>query len=422
MTSRSRWVPASRGQRQRGLFDLLGLLQGVRQHVVDALGGQRDAHPLGGELLHHRPRKLRQAGVVAGGQAHQRHLVVAGGADQLFRHLHQVVHAALPHRAVDHPRLAEATAPGAAAEDLQHDAVVDDLAVGHDDAVGIGDLVQIRQHGLHDHLGRAAAGLGRHGLHGAVGVVGHVVKRGHIDAGDVRAHAQVVLPGQARRLPLLVHVDGLEGLHLAVADGEHIDKGHQRLRVERAGTAADDEGSVMPVLAPKRYARQVQRLQDVREAHLVLEGDAQQVVIPDRRAGFQREQRYVVLPHQVCHVHPRGEHPLAPGVVPGVDGVVEYLHPQVGHAHLVGIGKQKSVAHRDVLRALHHGVVLAAHVAHRLLHRHEQRLNAVGKGHVIPPMYGDRHYIYYTLSRNPRFFNFGMLNNSSFPDTQRKSA
>ena len=118
------------------------------------------------------------------------------------------------------------------------------------------------------------------------------------------------------------------------AEHEQIDKGRERLGVEGAGASADDEGAGGALGAAQRYAGQIQRFEDVAEAHLVLQGDAQEVELAHRRAAFEREQGHVLRAHQRGHVHPRGKRALAEGVFARVDGVIEDLHAQMGHADL----------------------------------------------------------------------------------------
>ena len=92
---------------------------------VDAQRRQRHAQA-GAQLADARER-LRDAAVVARAQREQRDLVAAGLVEQPVGGLDHEVDRPLPHRPVPHARLAEAAAGGAAAHDLDDDAVVDRL-------------------------------------------------------------------------------------------------------------------------------------------------------------------------------------------------------------------------------------------------------------------------------------------------------
>lgn len=167
---------------------------------------------------------------------------------------------------------------------------MDDLAIGNDQLFRIIRVRQVVDQRLIDHFRRAAALLGGDGGDGAIGVVGHIVKRGHIYAGNPCNHAQVFLARQAGCLPLPVGVDGLMRGHLAIAEDEEIDKRRKRFWIESAGATADDERARSTILAPKRYAGQIQRLEDVGKAHFILERDAEQIKLPHRRTALQRKQ------------------------------------------------------------------------------------------------------------------------------------
>ena len=117
--------------------------------------------------------QLRQGWVVTGGQGREGDLLVARIVTGLQAVLGAQVPAAVADGAIDVPRLAEAAAPDAAPEQLQHHPVLDDLRAGDDGAGGEKGLVQIVDDALHHTLRRAVAG--GDGGHGAVVVVGHII-------------------------------------------------------------------------------------------------------------------------------------------------------------------------------------------------------------------------------------------------------
>ena len=60
----------------------------------------------------------------------------------------------------------------------------------------------------------------------------------------------------------------------------------------------------------KRNARKVQHLQNVRIAHLVLERDSEKIKLFNGRLRLKREQRNLLLPHNLIEIHPRRINPL----------------------------------------------------------------------------------------------------------------
>ena len=320
-------------------------------------------------------RQLRQAGVVARGERGQRDLLIARLIDQLFGQVENVLHAALAHRAVDHACLAEAAAARAAAQHFDVDAVVHNLHERHDDALRILGLVKVGHHVLDDGAGYALLRRLK-GLQRAVLVVGCLIEAGHIDAAEPRQPAQAFLSGNALSLARLHHVDGLQRADFAVSNGKRVDEMIQRLRIERARAARNDD-RIVPgaVLAVQRNAGQIEELQDVGIAHLILQRNAQHVKAADWRARLQRKQRHILLTHQVRHVHPRRKDALAKRVLPLIDDIIQDAGTQMGHAHLVHIRERKRIANRHAVRILEHGIHLAAHVPGRLLHPVQQSVD-----------------------------------------------
>ena len=83
---------------------------------------------------------------------------------------------------------------------------------------------------------------------------------------------------------------------LAVADDEQVDERGEQLRVLRPGPAGDDQRMVeRAVLAVQRNAAQVEHRQDVGVADLVLQAEAEQVELAQRRERLQAVERQAVL-------------------------------------------------------------------------------------------------------------------------------
>ena len=165
IASRSAWLPGLRRERQRAAL--------VGGEAGQALGRRVDAqrrqrHAQAGAQPADARERLRDAAVVARAEREQRDLVAAGLVEQTVGGLDDQVHRPLPDRPVPHARLAEAAAGGAAAHDLDDDAVVDRLEHRDDRA----------QHGLARREAREDLALGR-----------PCAAAGHPHAGDGRERA-----------------------------------------------------------------------------------------------------------------------------------------------------------------------------------------------------------------------------------------
>ena len=193
-------------------------------------------------LVAERLQLVAQAGqgrVIAGGQAGQRHLLIAGviaGADAVIG---AQVAAAVAHRAVDVARLTEPAAPDTAAEQLQRHPVLHDLRAGNDGLYREIGLVHIVDDAL-GHLGGRAVQR-RDGRHSAVVVVCHVVQAGDVNAVQLGGGAKQLLlapplpPGGA------VQLHQLHGQILALAQTDKVDEVRHRLGVVHGGAAGDDQ-------------------------------------------------------------------------------------------------------------------------------------------------------------------------------------
>lgn len=310
------------------------------------------------------PRQLR---VVARRKARERHLLIAGVVARLHTVPRAQVHAAVSHRAVDVPRLTEAAAADAPAEQLEHHAILHDLRAGDDGFRREERLVHIADDALGHNSGCAVQR--RDGCDGAVGVVAHVVQARDIDAVELRRAAEKfpLCPALAPGLPVQLHQ--LDGDVLPLAKAHKVDKIRNRLGVVHRRTTCDDERRQLRALgAVQRDPREIEHVQNGREGHLISDGKGHDIKVRDRVAGFQREQRHVRRAHLLLHVPPRGEHPLAPDAGHLVHHAVENPHAKVRHADLIGIGEAEGDAGIHLRKILHHRVILAAHIARGLLH------------------------------------------------------
>ena len=305
--------------------------------------------------------------VVAGGKGGQGDLVIPGGGAQVPALPVDGGDALLPEGPVQKARLAEPAAPDTAPQHLLGDAVVDHLDHGHREALGVVGLVQVQHHTLL-HPGGGAL-LGGIALHRAVIVVFHLIQGGHIHPGDLCRPAQELCFGGSLLLALAVELHHLQVHLFPVPQKEQVEEVGQRLGIAGTGAApCHDVEQVVPVRRPQGDARQLQHVQHVGVAQLILKGEPDEVEVCHRVAALQGIEGHPLLPHALLHVHPGGEHPLAPKVRDLVHGPVQDLDAQMGHADLIGVREAEGEPDLHVILIFYHRIDLAAHIAAGLLH------------------------------------------------------
>ena len=360
MASRRRCVPAS-GAKVRPVF-----LPFCRK-VVGAQTRERKIHmTLCAELLQI-VAELNERAEIRGRERGERHLLVAGILDGLLGVFDQQLFRAVAHGAVDIARLAEAAAADAAAKQLERGAVLHDLGGGPDGLGGIPCLVHVAHDALGNDLRRAV--LRRDRLHCAVSVVVHLVETGNINAVQLRGGTEKLLLRPALAPRPAVQLDQL-GVHLlALADLGNVNKIRDRLTVEHRRAARDDERGQLRALARvERHARQIEHIQHGGKRHLVADGKGDDVEIADGITGLERIERQAGTAHLLLHVAPGGENTLAPDAFHVVHNAVEDPHTEVRHTDLIGVREAEGHTGIHLREVLHHRIVLAAHIARRLLH------------------------------------------------------
>ena len=185
--------------------------------------------------------------VVGAVQRGQGYLVEAGVGDDLGSCLSNGLYAALARRAIEYAGLTEATAPGAAAGNLDLAPVVDDLGPGHDGSLGDSSVGEILDNApLHR---RPGLGRCRPGYEQALAGFLWLVQAGHVQAGNRCQFAQQLLAVAGALciaigvvlLPATVGVQYLPDSFFAFANQKGIEETGQRLGVAGAGTSAEDQ-------------------------------------------------------------------------------------------------------------------------------------------------------------------------------------
>ena len=346
---------------------LLDALRQVQVKGVGAHGGQRQVDVHGLQSAHQALAQRLQVGIVAGAETGQGHLVPAGGGNEGLGLLFQRLRLFGADGPVGIARLAKPASPAAAAEQLDHGPVKDDVRRGHHEFVGIIGLVQILYHAL-THYGRRAV-FWRDGGDGPVFMIGDIIQRGHINAADLRGLAQEFFLALAVVTAPAVKLQQLRHDLLALADGDKVEEVRHRLRIVDAGAAGDDQRlQACPLGGAKGHPGQVQHIEHPGIIHLVLERKAQDIKRPYRIAAFQRVQWLAAHPHLLFHIQKGRIGPFAPDALHAVQQTVEDLGAQMGHPDLINIGETKSKAQVHLAFVLIDRVVLAAGIARGLAH------------------------------------------------------
>ena len=191
------------------------------------------------------------------------------------------------------------------------------------------------------------ASRGSDRVDGPVHRVANVVGRRHVDALERLEPLDHPLP-QALLARLLRPVgaagsvgrDDLPDQLLALTDGDGVHEGRQGLGVrEGADPAHEHQGVAGPAIrGPRGDTRHAEEAQHVDVVALVRDGEADDVEVPERAQGLEREGLGAGARVLVGVLGIGEEDALADGVRQRVQVLVDRLEAQVGHAHGIGVG------------------------------------------------------------------------------------
>ena len=292
-----------------GAADLLDLAGDADGERVDPQRRQREADVAAPLLLVHQPGdEAVDPREVGGRQRRERDLVVAGATQAVAHHRAHLVGGTLAHGPGDHPGLAEAAAPRAAAEDLDVEAVVHHLDERHELVLGVGPVAEVGDGALVDALGHVGEARPHLGDERAV-VVDLVHRRARRRPGMVASSRST--PSRRacarERFHAADHLGDLAHRLLAVADHERVDEVGHGLGVERAVPADDHERVLGPaVLGPHGHAGEVEALEHVGVHELGGEAEGDHVEVAGRVVGVDREQRHAARPASPAFMSSQG--------------------------------------------------------------------------------------------------------------------
>ena len=159
---------------------------------------------------------------------------------------------------------------------------------------------------------------------------------------------------------------------LSLADVEQIKEVSHRLGIVGARSAADHQRIVLASLGgAERNFCQIQHVQHVGVAHLVLQGKAEEIKAIQGILALQGNQGQIVLFHLLLHIHPRIKGSLAPNVGVLIQRAVKQAHAQIGHTDLIGVGEAEGKTRLHLGFIFDHLSVFSAGIASGLGDRFE---------------------------------------------------
>ena len=326
-------------ERQAALLFASDRLGHIHAKRIQALRRNRHANTRILQATVEPAEHVTNAGVVGRGERGQRHLVIAGLFQTLNHRRDDLVGRALTHRAIRHAGLAKTTAAGAATQDLDRQAIVDELRIRH---ARLGKRIggtKVLDDALVDYR-RDVLALARHGvaMRRAGLVMTHLIQGRHIGTGDRRKLLDNLSARDTFVAQAAMQLADLEQRLLALANEDGIEKGRVRLGVIHRGTTGDDDGIVLGTVgSQQRNAGEIERFEEVRHSHLMRHVHADDVERGHGRCTLERQQRNPRLAHGIAHIGPRHVASLAGNALGLIKDVVENGDTLVGQADLVHV-------------------------------------------------------------------------------------
>ena len=165
------------------------------------------------------------------------------------------------------------------------------------------------------HPGRNVFILRRYSGNRTVLVIGHIVKRRHVDSGDMAGLAQ-----ETRLVPALIfclfqQLEIFQRDLFPFPQYKQIHKGSQRLRVIAAGAAGQyDRRKAGTVRAAQGQSGQIQHVQNIGICHLIAQRESDGVKLGQRISALQGVQGDLCLTHLLLHIPPGSKAALTPDV------------------------------------------------------------------------------------------------------------
>ncbi len=112
-----------------------------------------------------------------------------------------------------------------------------------------------------------------------------------------------------------------------LAYDKEVDKICKGLGINRTGASRTNKGmALVPVLCQNRNTAQIQHIEDIGIAHLILQGESQNIKLGKGGIGFKGIKRDASLTHEPLHINPGRKNPFAVGILPLIQNMVEDFH------------------------------------------------------------------------------------------------
>ena len=118
-------------------------------------------------------------------------------------------------------------------------------------------------------------------------MVRYFIELRYVNARDLACLFQKIQTGSAVLFIFQIRVKKLVVHNLALSDVKQVEEWGDWLRIVRTRAAADDDRVLVGTLhRMQRDSGKVERLQNVRITHLILQGDKQEILVFHRLLGF----------------------------------------------------------------------------------------------------------------------------------------
>ena len=228
--------------------------------------------------------------------------------------------------------------------------------IGHDHFVRKICFIHISHNAL-EHAFRHVLINGRICLYCTVCVICNVIKRRHVDTPNFSSSPmkKILLSICTVFFHFNIQAGKFNKVFFALSNREAIKKFRNGLCIISTRASADYNWKLIsPIPCIKRNRRQFKHFKSCGIAHLILQGNSDNIEICELVPAFVSAERNVVLTHFFLHINPRSIHSLTPHIGLLIKCSVKYSHTEIRHSNLIGVRKAECPSCLDILFILNY--------------------------------------------------------------------